>query len=142
MKMASSNVRNHGKGFYYEEQPGIGPILKKKRMKEVVSAATNPWDIIDDMLNVGGDGRMETAKSGHTQAQGVKGRATVFYGKDLFKGLHMDPAGTGSPLFLATGVQYDTYKGPRGSSGNDHRYSFVAVQRARRAGSRGPRGNG
>ena len=45
--------------------------------------------------------------------------------------LHMDPSGTGSPLFLTTGVQYDTYQRPGDGSDNDHRYSFVAVQRAR-----------
>jgi hypothetical protein len=121
MKMASSNVRNHGKGFYYEEQPGIGPILKKKRMKEVVSAATNPWDIIDDMLNVGGDGRMETAKSGHTQAQGVKGRATVFYGKDLFKGLHMDPAG-----MTSTGLSKGFRSSRTGKNGSAHKHRAMS----------------
>ena len=80
-------------------------------------------------------------RHGAADGSGIASNSTRFSRRERPE-LHMDPAGTGSPLFLATGVQYDTYKGPRGSSGNDHRYSFVAVQRARRAGSRGPRGNG
>jgi hypothetical protein len=46
--------------------------------------------------------------------------------------LRMDPAGTGSPLFLASGVQYESSNGASDDGpGNDHRYSFVVVQRAR-----------
>ena len=84
-----------GENSYYDNCPGMGAIVRKKKTDEIISNATNPWDLIDDMLGIEKDGSKHVKHAGgKTVVKSTAGgtnrtRQTTMYGKDLFKDIEV-----------------------------------------------------